>query len=416
MSQQQPSFLQIGKIVRAIANHAAYALGFSIIAGIASAFSVVSSPHVALAGFFVIATLCVIAFFRTLVLTRDLMSTIHVLGDDRNIMQFKLFTRFLFNSMAAGLIGFFWAVISVIIMFAPALFPTPAFNWYIFPWPSPVMASMAGEIALCIVAIVFGLAYIPHSYKAWKLVDDYFVLLHDPWSRDIGLLGTKKILDGHKVAFATTFFTFGAIGYHAAAFIFFVPTIAICALVAGVKHIQGLYRVGTGFTRIPASALPPWYQQQPAMSPGRVPGTYLQPAQPSSAPQPAYFRYQPSQALYNRDAAIQGSPPPDPLANATGIQGQIIRRNQDFLHVLDSDSPGQQRWQQSQAQEQPATASPAIAPSRLTMAPPPPRANPMVAAAGGTAGSPGRCKYCMAELPSTNTGKCPGCGAALLSF
>nr|MDO8083988.1 hypothetical protein [Candidatus Sigynarchaeum springense] len=418
MSQQQPSFVQVSKLIRTIANYAAYALGLSIIVGIASLLSAFGGPYVAAGGFVIISTLSVIAFFRTLVLTRDLMDTVQALGDTRNIMQFKLFTRFLFNSIAVGLIGFFWAVICIIIMFTPAFFPgsESLYDYNTGTMSGTMLASMAGEITLCIVGIVMGLAYVPHSYKAWKLIDDYFVMLHDPWARDIGLLGTKKVLDGHRVAFGATFMTFGAMGYHVVAFAFFIPTIAICALVAGVKYIQGLYRISTAFTRIPMGQVLPLYQQPSQVSSGSVPGARLQPGQPSAAPQPAYFRYQPSQVLYNRDAAIQSSPPPDPLANATGIQREIILRNQAFLQVLDNDRPGQQRRQQSQAQAQSSTVSPAIAPSRLTMAPPPPRANPLATTVGGLYSSPGKCKYCMSELPSANTGKCPGCGAALLSI
>jgi hypothetical protein len=277
---------------------------------------------------------------------------------------------------------------------------------------------MAGEITLCAVGIVLGLAYGPHSYKAWKLIDDYYVMLHDPWARDIGLLGTKKILDGHKVAFVATFMAFGAIGYHIVAFAFFIPTVSVCALVAGVKYIQGLYRIGTGFTRIPMSQLQPLFQTQPTVTTSRGSNTYLQPSGPSSPPQPAYFRYQPSQTLYNRDAAIQNTPPPDPLANATGIQRQLIQRTQAFQQILDDDAPAQQRRQQQQSQAQAPSPPivPAVAPASQPATLPPAYVTPAVAAPAATTGSPLRCKYCFAELPSVNTGKCPGCGAALLNL
>ncbi len=416
MSQQPPSFSQIGKTVRNIANYAAYALGLSIIVGIAMLFSAFAGSYVALGAFLIIVTLSTIAFFRTMVLTRDLMDAVQALGDDRNIMQFKLFTRFLFNSMAVGLIGFFWAVICVLIMFTPAFFPASEamYDYSTSTMSTTLMTSMAGEITLCIVGIVMGLAYAPHSYKAWKLIDDYFVMLHDPWARDIGLLGTKKVLDGHKVAFGATFMAFGAIGYHAAAFFFFIPTVAICALVAGVKYIQGLYRISTGLSRIPTGQLVPLYQPQQPTTQASAPSTYRQPSQPSSPPQPGYFRYQPSQVLYNRGAAVQSSPPPDPLAGATGIQRQIIQRNQAFLQTLDDDAQSLQRQQQPQPPARSPTAPPATAPARLTMAPPPVRPTPSATAPGGPSGTPLRCRYCFAELPSRNTGKCPGCGAALL--
>ncbi|MBN2154190.1 MAG: hypothetical protein JW839_22235 [Candidatus Lokiarchaeota archaeon] len=408
MSQQQPSFFQVGKIVRTIANYAAYALGLSIIVGIAALLSAFAGPHVAAGCLAVIATISLVAFFRTLVLTRDLMNSVQALGDARNIVQFKMFTRFLFNSIVVGLIGFFWAVVCILVMLTPFFFHTSevVYDFNTATFSTTVLASMAGEITLCIVGVVMGLFYVPHSYKAWKLVDDYFLILHDPWAREIGLLGTKKILDGHKVAFGTTFIVFGAIGYHIPAFALFIPTIAVCALIAGVKHIQGLYRVGTAFSRVSPPQLVPLYQVQAQAAPS---GAYGQAGQPSTTPQPAYFRYQPSQSIYNQGAPVQRPAPPDPLASATGIERQIIQRNQAFLEILDSDSTSQQRQRQqiTQAPSPPA----AQVPARLTMAPPPPRIAPT--APGTAPGLPGRCKYCLAELPS-NTGRCPGCGAALL--
>jgi hypothetical protein len=367
---------------------------------------------VAVGGLIIIAAVCIIAFFRTVFLTRDLMDSVQALGDDRNIMQFKLFTRFLFNSIPVGIIGLFWVVICVIIMFTPAFYPVPGplFDWTNLPWSTTEMASMAGEITLCIASIVLGFTYIPHSFKSWKLIDDYFVMLHDPWARDIGLLGTKKILEGHKMAFGTIFMVFGAIGYQGAAFYFFIPSIAVCALVAGVKYIQGLYRVGTGFNRIPTGQ----FQSQQAVA--RPPATSTQQASPSGAPQPAYFRYQPSQALYNPRAPAQSTPSLDPLASTTGIQHQILQRNQAFLQMLDDDVPGQQRGGQQQSQRQTSSQQNATAPVGSIPSPVQGFVTPAATSDVMTVGSPGKCKYCFAELPPGGTGKCPGCGAALLSL
>ncbi len=420
MSQQQPSFSRIGTIIRNIANYAAYALGLTIIIAIASLFSAVAGPSFFLGCICLVCSLWIIAFVRIIGLTRELMDSFQALGDDRNIMQFKLFTRFLFNSIAVDLIGFFWAVVCVLIMLTPFFFPPsePLYDYGTGTMSTTLSTSMAGEITLCIVGIVIGLAYTPHSYKAWKLVDDYFILLHDPWARDIALLGTKKVLDGHKVAFGATFMAFGAIGYHVAASAFFIPTVAVCALVAGVKYIQGLYRVGTGFTRIPTGQVQPLYQTQQTTGATRGSSAYLQPSSTSSPPQPAYFRYQPSQVLYNRDAAVQNTPPPDPLANTTGIQRQLIQRTQAFQQILDDDVPGQQRRQQQQSQAHVPSPPNGITPTPESppATPPPAYVTPTVAAPAASTGSPGRCKYCFAELPSVNTGKCPGCGAALLSI
>ncbi len=182
MSQLQPSFARIGTLISNIANYAAYSLGLSIIIALASLLSVFAGPYVALGGFVLIVTLSIIAFFRILVLTRELMDAIQELGDSRNIMQFKLFTRFLFNSIIVDLIGFFLAVVCVLIMFTPFFFPSSGivydFNTGMISTTS--LMSMVGEILLCTVGIIIGLAYIPHSYKAWKLIDDYFVILRDP--------------------------------------------------------------------------------------------------------------------------------------------------------------------------------------------------------------------------------------------
>jgi hypothetical protein len=407
---QQPTFSRIGSIIRAIANYAAYALGLSIIIGGIS----LISPYIAIGGIITIVILCNISLFRTLALTKDLMDAVHELGESRNVMQFKMFARFLFNSIAVGLIGFFWAVICVLIMFTPLFFPSTGslFDYNTHTWSDAMMASMAGEITLCIVSIIIGIAYIPHSFKAWKLIDDYFVLLHDPWARDIGLLGTKKVLDGHKVALGTIFISFGAIGYQIAAFVFFIPTVAVFALVAGVKYIQGLYRVATAFNRIPSSQVQPLFQPQPSTSPGRGQNTNQQPGGQVTTPQPAYFRYQPSQVIYNRGMAAQASPPPDPVGNTTGIQRQIIQTNQAFNQILDSNVSGQQRGQQ---QSQPQVQSYPIVSPTTPVTPISTPAQVRITPAA-TAGSSSRCKYCFADLPSGNTGKCPACGAALLSL
>ncbi len=404
MSQLQPSFARIGTIISNIANYTAYALGLSIIIALASLLSVFAGPYVALGGFVLIVTLSVIAFFRILVLTRELMDAIQGLGDSRNIIQFKLFTRFLFNSIVVDLIGFFWAVVCVLIMFTPFFFPSGMIS-------TTSLMSMAGEILLCTVGIIIGLAYIPHSYKAWKLIDDYFVILRDPWARDIGLLGTKKILESHKVAFVATFMAFGAIGYQVAAFTFFIPTVAVCALVAGVKYIQGLYRVATGFTRIPTGQVQPLFQAQPTAANGRASTIYQQSNPSPSPPQPAYFRYQPSQTLYNQGVISQNSPPSDPLADTTGIQRQLVQRTQAFQHILTDDTPWQLRSQQQESQ--PHAPSPTIVPVPVSILATP---QPAYVTPATITGLPVRCKYCFAELPSINTGKCPGCGAALLSF
>jgi hypothetical protein len=402
MSQQQPTFSSIGNSIRTLANYAAYTLGLIIIIGLVSTLSLIGSPYLAIGGLVIIIILVGLSCCRAFVLTRVLMDQFEAIGAGMNIHQFKLFSRFLFNSLAVVLIAFFWSLICTLIMLAPAFFPYPFYGY-----SSPVInISMAGEITLCIVVLIMGFAYIPHAFKSWKAIDDYLVLLNDPWAKDIGLVGTKRILEGYKVALGCTILVFAAIGYHYVLVFFTIPSITVCALIAGGKHIQGLYRVGTAFTRIQASASPviltPAIQVQPVRTP-QVPA--FQP--PSmSAPQPAYLRYQTTQAMNNPGSVTpaQRAPPQDPLANTTSIQRQLLEHNQAFQQVIDEEAT-------RRANHAPVTPIPPISYPQANQGTVQGRGMPVTGQ-----GTPGRCKYCFTSLPSINTSKCPACGAALLNL
>jgi hypothetical protein len=404
MSQQQPTFASMGNSIRTLANYAAYTLGLIIIIGLASTLSLIGGFYFAIAGLVIIIILVVITCCRAFMLTLVLIPQFESIGNGMNIPQFKLFARFLFNSLAVALIAFFWALICTLIMLAPAFFP---YSYYSLTLSTPVVnISMAGEITLCIVILIMGFAFMPHAFKSWKTIDDYFMLLNDPWAKDIGLVGTRRILDGYKVALGCTILVFAAIGYHYVLVYFTIPSIIVCVLIAGGKHIQGLYRVGTAFTRIPTSAgsimVTPHVQNQPV----RTPQTPAYQPPSTSAPQPAYLRYQTTPAMNNPGSVTpaQRTPTQDPLANTTGIQRQILERNQAFHQAIDDETT-------LHASHAPVTP---IRPASYPQA-----GQGMVQATRmpvTNQGTASRCKYCFTPLPSINTTKCPACGAALLNL
>nr|MDO8113563.1 hypothetical protein [Candidatus Sigynarchaeota archaeon] len=402
---QQPSFSKIGNLIRTIANYGAYTVGLGIIIGIASFFSAFAGIAVTIGGIVLIIVLVIIAFFRVLVLTKDVMNEFESMGNSRNITQFKMFSRYLFNSIAVALICFFWIIICTLIMFTPLFFYAMYSSTY-------YLTSQAGEITLTIVGLVVGFSFMPHAYKSWKLIDDYFVMLHDPWSRDIGLIGTKKVLDSLKTGFFALFIGFGGFAGYTYPLAIVAPIIVLFTLIAGIIYIQGLYRIGTAFTRIPSTSA-----FATATTPTQVntrPTTV--PTGGGTTP-PSILRYQPSQVYYSQgmqaqqaavSAPVSRASPSPSLDQSNPLTRQILERNQAFQQIIDTDAHGQ-----------PTRTTPARQPDASTGATGTltPSVQPLHAdSAQSSQSSRARCKYCLADLPGTGLAKCPSCGAAILEF
>jgi hypothetical protein len=396
MASNQPSFAGIGRIITRIAKLENSAIIFAVIASLIFLGGMILTPVMIFAIWadVVFAVLIIIVFIRIQLATRALMNALETIGSSNNIPQFSKFARFLFNAIAVGFVGFIWAIICAVIMATPYVFtatiPRYANN------PDAINASLAGEITLVIVSIIIGLAFIPHAYKAWKYIDDYFVILHDPWPREIGLAGVKKISDSCKVALVTTFMAVPALaGYTVAAYMLWFITINV--LVASGKYIQGLNRVGEAFVRVQTI---PLYATAAAQSIYRPPAGTTSPS-PQTVP-PPILRYQPSQTIYSGRPA---TPSPVPVDSVTR---DLLARSNAFIQIV-NDDPAARRNRGASPQTMPAaTLSPT--PSSA----PAPAATPNAAPQPRYTGK--RCKYCLAELPANVPAKCPSCDGVLLDI
>ncbi|HME52305.1 MAG TPA: hypothetical protein VKM55_08810 [Candidatus Lokiarchaeia archaeon] len=401
----QATFASMGSIITRIAKYENAAFPFAIIASLVILSGASLHSEAAVIVGIVIAAPLVIIFIQVQLFTRELMNAMETIGTGNNIPQFVMFARFLFNSIAVGFIAFFWAIICTIIMATPFLF-TATLPWYPTN-PDAISASVAGEITISLVSIIIGFLYMPHAFKSWKFVDDYFVILHDPWPRDIGLAGVKKILDSYKAALVTTIFTIPALGGYYAV-VWTLPIIIITTLVACGKYIQGLYRVGAAFIRVQTI---PLYLTSNAPAANRPVNTSHGTTQQVTPP-PPILRYQPSQALYAGASSTQrqaSRPATNPsLVADNDISRDLLVRSNVFLQTISQD-PSAARVQ---AISTPNPATNAASTTPISSSTP---VNPSSTATRSSYKGT-RCKYCLAELPETIPAKCPSCNGVLLDF
>lgn len=399
-----PNFTRIGKTFTRIAKYESIAIFFAIIVimGFFLIGYMIDSMMVLLIFCIGVLVPIIILFIAVQLFTRDLIVAMETLGSSNNIPQFVRFSRFLYTSIVVGLIAFIWIILCTIIMVTPYFFAF--FISDQITTMNTVYTSEVGEITLTIVTIVIGMVFIPHAYKSWKYIDDYFIILHDPWPRDVGILGVKKILDASKVALVTIFLAVPAIAGYMLVLIM-LPFIVINVLVACGKYIQGLYRVGEAFIRVQTMTLYMSSAYHPAdSSQGR----------PVQTTPPSIIRYQPSQAFFNAGAGTtraQSMPPqvsnPAMMADNT-VTRDLLERSSVFRQMI-RDDPSEASGQES--------SPPGILTNQVN--------TPRISApANENASTPEprpsfkgkKCKYCLADLPELPVARCPSCNGILLDI